>query len=86
MIEDTYKLLSNSSYGSVLINKSKHTNIRYIVDKVKVSRIINTSTFKSLEENYKSQIHMDNPIQFFFILQYANFRMLQFYEFIQIFD
>ena len=89
VIGDTYKLLSNSSYGSILMDKSKHTTIRYIADKIKVTKIINTNTFKTLDElsnstyeveSYKSRIRLDNPIQIgFFILQYAKLRMLEFY-------
>ena len=69
VIGDTYKLLSNSSYGSILMDKSKHTTIRYIADKIKVTKIINTNTFKTLDElsnstyeveSYKSRIRLDN--------------------------
>ena len=70
------------------MDKSEHTNTRYIANKIKVTKIINTNTFKSLQEldnstyevqSYKSEIRMDNPIQTgFFILQYAKLRMLQF--------
>ena len=89
IIGDTYKLLSNSAYGSVLINKTKHCNIKYIDNKGKAVKMINSSNFKNLDiitnsvyevEMYKNQINMDNPIQIgFFILQYAKLRMLEFY-------
>ena len=88
IIGDTYKLLSNSSYGSVLMDHSKHTHTRYMY-KVKVTQMINSSNFKSLDElnnqifeveSYKKTIIMDNPIQIgFFILQYAKLRMLGFF-------
>ena len=83
IIGDTYKLLSNSAYGSVLINKTKHCNIKYLDNKGKVVKMINSKNFKSLDtindttyevEMYKNQIKMDN-----FILQYAKLRMLEFY-------
>ena len=45
IIGDTYKLISNSSYGSFLMNKSKHSNVRYLVDKNKVRKIINSLYF-----------------------------------------
>ena len=88
IIGDTFKLISNSSYGSFLMNKTKHSNVRYLVDKNKVRKIINSCIFKDMQdingvfevETYKSRIVMDNPIQIgFFILQYAKLRMLEFY-------
>ena len=88
IIGDTYKLLSNSSYGSLLINKAKHLNVKYMTDKNKVAKIMNSCNFKDMEdinglyevETYKNSILMDNPIQIgFFILQYAKLRMLEFY-------
>ena len=79
IIGDIYKLLSNSSYGSVLMDKTKHTNVRYLTSKSKMSKIINSSTFKAMEElnhdifeveTYKSRLTLDTPIQIgFFILQ-----------------
>ena len=36
IIGDTFKLISNSSYGSFLMNKAKHSNVRYLLDKNKV--------------------------------------------------
>ena len=88
IIGDTFKLISNSSYGSFLMNKTKHSNVRYLLDKNKVRKIINSCIFKDMQdingvfevETYKSRIVMDNPIQIgFFILQYAKLRMLEFY-------
>ena len=89
IIGDTYKLLSNSSYGSVLMDRTKHTNTRYMNNKIKITKIINSPTFKSLDslgqdlfevETYKNSIALDNPIQIvFFILQYSKLRMLEFY-------
>ena len=86
IIGDTYKLLSNSAYGSVLINKTKHCNIKYLDNKGKVVKMINSINFKNLQaitdttyevEMYKNQVKMDNPIQIgFFILQYAKLRIL----------
>ena len=87
IIGDTYKLLSNSSYGSVLMDRSQ---TRYMYNKVKVTQMINSPNFKTLEElnnqifeveSYKECIIMDNPIQIgFFILQYAKLRMLEFFS------
>ena len=79
IIGDTYKLLSNSRYGSVLMDRSKHTHTKYMYNKVKVTQMINSSTFKSLEElnneiyeveSFKRSIIMDNPIQIGFL--YSN--------------
>ena len=70
------------------MNKTKHSDVRYLVDKNKVRKIINSCIFKDMQdingvfevETYKSRIVMDNPIQIvFFILQYAKLRMLEFY-------
>ena len=88
IIGDTYKLLSNSSYGSILMDWTRHSNVRYLTNKIKVNNLVNLSKFKALEEmgmlyeveTYKSRIIIDNPIQIgFFILQYAKLRMLEFY-------
>ena len=53
------------------MNKTKHSNVRYLVDKNKVRKIINSCIFKDMQdingvfevETYKSRIVMDNPIQ-----------------------
>ena len=76
IIGDTYKLLSNSSYGSVLMDRTKHTNTRYMRNKIKITKVINSPTFKSLDnlrhdlfevETYKNSIALDNPIQIGFL-------------------
>ena len=84
-----YKLISNSSYGSLLMDKTKHTSTVYTTDVQKVSSLVNSTSFKDLDEfpnemyeaeSYKHKISIDNPIQIgFFILQYAKLRMLEFY-------
>ena len=71
------------------INKTKHCNVKYMRDRGKVAKLINSFNFKHLEninngvfevEMYKSKISLDTPIQIgFFILQYAKLRMLEFY-------
>ena len=66
------------------MNKFKHTNVRYLVDNNKVGKIRNSCNFKDMQDingvfEVESRIVMDNPIQFFFILQYAKLRMLEFY-------
>ena len=89
IIGETYKLVSNSSYGSLLMDKSKHSNVKYLMDKSKVCKFINSPVFKNMNtlgqdlyevETYKTRISVDTPIQIgFFILQYAKLRMLEFY-------
>ena len=49
-IGDTYKLLSNSSYGSILMDRTRHCSIKYLTNKVKVNNVVNSSRFKALEE------------------------------------
>ena len=71
------------------MDRSEHTQTRYMYNKVKVTQMINSPNFKTLEElnnqifeveSYKKTIVMDNPIQIgFFILQYAKLRMLEFF-------
>ena len=89
IIGETYKLVSNSSYGSLLMDKSKHSNVKYLMDISKVCKFINSPVFKNMNtlgqdlyevETYKTRILVDTPIQIgFFILQYAKLRMLEFY-------
>ena len=89
IIGETYKLVSNSSYGSLLMDKAKHTNVKYLINKSKVCKFINSSVFKNMNklgqhlyevETYKTCISVDTPIQIgFFILQYTKLRMLEFY-------
>ena len=76
IIGDTYKLLSNSSYGSVLMDKTKHTNAKYLTNKAKMSKIVNSSSFKAMEElnhnifeveTYKSRLTLDTPVQIGFL-------------------
>ena len=75
IIGDTYKLLSNSSYGSILMDRTRHRNVRYFTNKIKVNNLVNSSEFKALEEmgmlyeveTYKSRIIIDNPIQIVFL-------------------
>ena len=86
ILEDTYKLLSNSSYGSVSVNKSKRCNVNYMKNRRKILTKVNSLNFKKMDkilndvcdvETYK-KIVIDNPIQIrFFILQYVKLIMLE---------
>ena len=82
-----YKLLPNSSYGILLIDKTKYSNVKYISDKAKIYQVINSNSFKSLEElshineveTYKKFITLDDPIEIgVFILQYAKLRVFKY--------
>ena len=89
MLANVAKLIGNSSYGSLLIDKSKHSKIVYVSGRHDACLKVNDPRFKSLTEldddHYevvmsKRRIKMDMPIQLgYFILQYAKLRMLQFY-------
>ena len=86
---DTMKLIGNSAYGSMIMNKEKHVNITYCESKEKASYFVSKRRFRNLTEldnNHfeielaKSRITLNLPIQIgFFILQYAKLRMLEFY-------
>ena len=86
---DTSKLIGNSAYGSMLLDPTKHRNIRYAFDSHNVSRQVNQPTFRHFNklesdffevEHSKKQTVFGMPIQLgFFILQYAKLRMLDFY-------
>ena len=38
IIGDTSKLLSNSSYRSILMDRTQHSNVRYLTNKIKVNK------------------------------------------------
>ena len=78
IIGETYKLVCNSCYESLLMDKAKHTNVKYLMNKSKVCKFINSPVFKNMNklgqnlyevETYKSHISVDTPIQigFFFL-------------------
>lgn len=82
------KLLAKSAYGSLLMNKERHTDITY-VEGVKRARILVNNRFRGLNELHseifqiemaKKTISLDLPTHLsYFILQYAKLRILQFY-------
>ena len=88
VVAETMKLLANSSYGYQIMDRSRHTVIKYL-NAEKTHGAINTKFFKSLEhindqlyevESAKAEIEHREPIIVgFFILQYAKPRMLKFY-------
>ena len=87
-VAETMKLLSNSSYGYQIIDRSRHTVTKYLTNK-KTHAAINSKLFKKLDhvnnslyevKLAKAQIEHKEPIIVgFFILQYAQLRMLELY-------
>ena len=88
VVAETMKLLGNSSYGYQIMDRSKHTETKYLNDE-KTHKAINGKKFKRLNnvskelfevELAKSKIEHREPIIVgFFILQYAKLRMLELY-------
>ena len=84
VVEETMKLLANSSYGYQNIDGLRHTVTKYLSDG-KTHGAINTKFFKRLDhindqlyevELAKAEIEHRQPIIVgFFILQYAKLRM-----------
>ena len=88
VVAETMKLLGNSSYGYQMMDRSRHTETKYLNDE-KTHKAINGKMFKHLnnvsKEVYevelgKSKIEHREPIIVgFFTLQYAKLRMLELY-------
>ena len=89
VVAETAKTVGNAGYGRFLMDSSRHLDIKYEEDHVKVARTINSYWFRDLEEigddvyelkSAKKRIKMNLPIQIgFFVYQYAKLRMLEFY-------
>ena len=89
IIADTMKLLGNSAYGSMIMDKEKHKSVIYVKGEVNGKMKVNQRNFQSLTElggemyeieMAKKTINLNLPITLgYFILQYAKLRMLQFY-------
>ena len=88
VVVETMKFLANSSYGYQIMDRSRHTVTKYLNDE-KTHSAINNKLFKQLNfitdqlykvELVKSEIEHREPIIVgFFILQYAELRMLELY-------
>ena len=88
VVAETMKLLGNSSYGYQIMDRSRHTVMKYS-NAEKTHGAINTKFFKRLDhindqlyevELAKAEIEHREPIIVgFFILQYAKLRMLELY-------
>ena len=50
IIAETMKLLGNSAYGGTIMNKEKHSKIKYVKGERNASHYINDSKFKSLSK------------------------------------
>ena len=96
LLAETWKLIGNSSYGGILMNKLKHRNIKYSDNTADVLKLTNCNQFRKLEnlgnefyevELAKSKIVLNLPVHLgFWILQNAKLRMLQFnYDFLDVF-
>ena len=89
VVAETAKTVGNAGYGRFIMDSSRHLEIKYEEDHLKVARTINSYWFRDLEEiddgvyelkSAKKRIKMNLPIQIgFFVYQYAKLRMLQFY-------
>ena len=86
VVAETMKLIGNSSYGYQIMDRSRHTNTKYVKGS-QVDKFINNRFFKTMNElpeqiyeveMSKSRIDHKEPIIVgFFILQYAKLTMLQ---------
>ena len=85
----TAKVLGNAAYGSMMLDKTKHTRVKYVHNKHEAHLAVNDPAFKSLTElpgdlyeieMSKKRTVLDLPIQLAFcILQYAKLEILSFY-------
>ena len=83
------KVLGNSAYGSLLLDKTKHVNVKYVHEKSKAHLAVNDPLFKKLTElpgelfeieKAKRTISLDIPLSLSFcILNHAKKMLLQFY-------
>ena len=96
IIGATMKLIGNSGYGSVIMDKTKHRDIKYVKGERETCLVVNQDEFRNAtclgEEFYeiemaKKKIVMDLPIQLgYFILQFAKLKMLEFnYDFLDVY-
>ena len=76
IIGEIYKLVSNSSCGSLLMDEAKHTNVKYLMNKSKVCKFINSPVLKNMNklgqdlyevETYKTCISISLPFKLDFL-------------------
>jgi len=96
VLSDTMKLIGNSAFGSMIMNKAKHKKIYYVKGHEDASKAVNDDLFENLTEiggeyyeveSFKPRIDLNLPNQIgYFILQLAKLHMLRFYyDFLEIF-
>jgi len=96
LISQISKIISNSAYGSLLINQMEHSKIDYAKSKEKACLEVNRKQFKNVTplldniyeiESYKKVIKINVPISLaFFILAYAKLHLLiYFHDVMQVF-
>ena len=88
VVAETMKLLANSSYGYQIMDRTRHTVIKYLTDE-KTHSAINSKMFKRpnhiTDQLYEVELvkpeieHREPIIVGFFILQYAKQRKLELY-------
>lgn len=98
IIADTMKLLGNSAYGSLILDKEKHQNVSYVRGSHAAKLRINQSEFRHLTElgddyfeveTRKKTHNLNIPIHLgYYILQYGKMRLNQYvfswlYKFLQ---
>ena len=86
VVAETMKLIVNSSYGYQIMDRSRHTNTKYVKGS-QVDKFINNRFFKTMnelpEQIYEVEMnktcieHKEPIIVGFCILQYAKLTMLQ---------
>ena len=89
ILGETCKVLGNSSYGSLLLDKTKHSNVKYVHHCHQVHLAVNDPQFKSAcdlpgdmyeIEMSKKTVSLDIPVQLAFAtLQSAKLKLLEFY-------
>ena len=89
VVTESMKVLANSSYGYQIMERSRHTATNYLNDE-KTHNAINNKFFNQLNfitvqlyevERVMSEIEHREPIIVgFFLLQYVELRMLEFYH------
>ena len=89
VLGETAKILGNAGYGSLLLDKTKHSRVKYVHSKHEAHLAVNDPAFKNMTELpgdlyeielSKRRTVLDIPIQLAFcILQYAKLEVLKFY-------
>ncbi len=96
ILAESFKLLGNSAYGSLIMAKECHRNITYVCGDANARKLVNQPTFRAMTkelesdifevEKSKSRIIQDLPIVLvYMILQYTKLKLLCFeYDCLQV--